>query len=47
MQEEPVLKGTTPLEKELLARQAVRLRWRNVKRALIDRQGRGEDDEHG
>ncbi|MEK1323425.1 hypothetical protein HC007_05215 [Limosilactobacillus fermentum] len=51
MQEEPVLKGTTPLEKKLLAgfadRQAVRLRWRNVKRALIDRQGRGEDDEHG
>ncbi|MCL3986136.1 hypothetical protein [Limosilactobacillus fermentum] len=51
MQEEPVLKGTTPLEKELLAgfadRQAVRLRWQNVKRALIDRQGRGEDDEHG
>lgn len=51
LQEEPVLKGTTPLEKELLAgfadRQAVRLRWRNVKRALIDRQGRGEDDEHG
>ncbi|MEE6685966.1 hypothetical protein PS407_01030 [Limosilactobacillus fermentum] len=50
MQEEPALKGTTPLEEELLAgfadRQAVLLRWQNGKRALIDRQGRGEDDEH-
>ncbi|MDQ2152994.1 hypothetical protein [Limosilactobacillus fermentum] len=47
MQEEPVLKGTTPLEKELLAGFTDRQGWRNVKRALIDRQGRGEDDEHG